>query len=76
MLCSITNLITETKHTKVYRGRRKLTLDFFVVKSVSLTQKDRAINEVCCLGLHLPHVAFWQLLHYTKADRRGGHCTS
>lgn len=45
MCCSITNLITETKHTKVYRGRRKLTLDFFVVKSVSLTQKDRAINE-------------------------------
>ena len=58
--CSITNLILETKHTKVYRGRKKLTLDFFVVKSVSLTQKERAINEVCaqvtgCCRSHCLH---------------------
>ena len=71
--CSITNLITETKHTRVYRGRKKLTLDFYVVKSVSLTQKERAINEVQCV---CPCALNTQTHALHRAVCRGARCTS
>ena len=37
-------------HSVVYKGRRKKTIEYFAIKSVLKTQKQRVHQEVCPLA--------------------------
>ena len=46
MLRSIYDKIGRGKHSVVYKGRKKRTIEYFAVKSVDKAQKPRVLQEV------------------------------
>lgn len=55
-LCSIYEKIGKGKHSTVYKGRKKKTIQYHAIKSVEKSQKPRVLQEVGCGGQGL-HVA-------------------
>jgi len=45
--CSIYEKIGKGKHSVVYKGRKKKTIQYYAVKSVEKSQKGRVLQEVC-----------------------------
>jgi hypothetical protein len=46
-LCSIYEKIGKGKHSTVYKGRKKKTIQYHAIKSVDKSQKPRVLQEVC-----------------------------
>ena len=53
VLCSIYEKIGKGKHSVVYKGRKKKTIQYHAIKSVDKSQKARVLQEVC--GIHSLH---------------------
>lgn len=49
LACSIYEVIGKGMHSVVYKGRKKKTIEYFAIKSVVKSQKQRVHQEVCCL---------------------------
>ena len=45
--CSIYEAIGRGKHSVVYKGRKKKSIQYYAIKSVEKTQKPRVLQEVC-----------------------------
>ena len=45
-LCSIYDSIGKGMHSTVYKGRKKKTIEYFAIKSVAKSQKQRVHQEV------------------------------
>jgi hypothetical protein len=45
-LCSIYEKIGKGKHSTVYKGRKKKTIQYHAIKSVDKSQKPRVLQEV------------------------------
>ena len=45
--CSIYEAIGRGKHSVVYKGRKKKSIQYYAIKSVDKTQKPRVLQEVC-----------------------------
>lgn len=45
-LCSIYDKIGRGKHSTVYKGRKKKTIQYYAIKSVDKSQKPRVLQEV------------------------------
>lgn len=52
--CSIYEELGAGKHSKVYKGRKKKTIQYYAVKSVQKGQRARVQQEVCALRLPWP----------------------
>lgn len=50
-LCSIYEKIGKGKHSTVYKGRKKKTIQYHAIKSVDKSQKPRVLQEVCCAAV-------------------------
>lgn len=44
--CSIYEKIGRGKHSTVYKGRKKKSIQYYAIKSVEKTQKNRVLQEV------------------------------
>ena len=44
--CSIYDAIGRGKHSVVYKGRKKKSIQYYAIKSVEKTQKPRVLQEV------------------------------
>ena len=44
--CSIYEAIGRGKHSVVYKGRKKKTIQYYAIKSVDKSQKARVLQEV------------------------------
>ena len=62
--CSIYEAIGRGKHSVVYKGRKKKTIQYYAIKSVDKSQKARVLQEV---RAHLP--ACEQQLEASRAAR-------
>ncbi len=54
--CSIYEAIGRGKHSVVYKGRKKKTIQYYAIKSVDKSQKARVLQEV---GAHLGACEQW-----------------
>lgn len=43
--------VGQGKHSTVYKGRKKKTIQYYAIKSVDKNQKNRVLQEVCVLAL-------------------------
>ena len=48
LFCSIYEAIGRGKHSVVYKGRKKKSIQYYAIKSVEKTQKPRVLQEVSC----------------------------
>jgi serine/threonine protein kinase len=47
---SLTEEIGRGKYSVVYKGRKKKTIQYFAIKSVEKSHKEKVLNEVATLG--------------------------
>lgn len=45
-ICSIYEKIGRGKHSTVYKGRKKKSIQYYAIKSVEKSQKNRVLQEV------------------------------
>lgn len=57
MPCSIYEAIGRGKHSVVYKGRKKKSIQYYAIKSVEKTQKPRVLQEVCFTLTTIPQVS-------------------
>ena len=73
IIFSIYEGIGKGKHSTVYKGRKKRTINYFAVKSVEKSEKQRVLQEVrlICLAVLACALRFQPNTH-----KRYGRCTS
>lgn len=62
-ICSIYDAIGRGKHSVVYKGRKKKSIQYYAVKSVEKTQKPRVLQEVLQLNLANCRSVIWSCVN-------------